>query len=221
MLRAIFITVCLASSAPVALYAQTEPEEDGTVDLKAIDSLFGNQIATGDEDMDGDAAAEDATIATGGGEVAGTEAAEDDVSEEEEPPEPSDLTLAFNAYSLCASQAGAVLEETGFALDVIGEEALLRCSGQRAAYVNALYFRLLPRNPDAPEATVRTRAERLTAQSDAALGALVTDDVTALRAEREAEAGTGPDADDAEPSDADSPDNTDGETAEDEMEPDA
>lgn len=207
MLRAIFITVCLASSAPVALYAQTEPEEDGMVDLKAIDSLFGNQIATGDKDMDGDAAAEDATIATGGGEAAGTEAAEDDVSEEEEPPEPSDLTLAFNAYSLCASQAGAVLEETGFALDVIGEEALLRCSGQRAAYVNALYFSLLPRNPDAPEATVRIRAERLTAQSDAALGALVTDDVTALRAEREAA--------------ADSPDNTDGETAEDEMEPDA
>ncbi|MEM8695768.1 MAG: hypothetical protein AAGE05_07065 [Pseudomonadota bacterium] len=190
------MAACLFLAAPSALFAQAEDEADSAVDLNAIDALLGDQAVTGDDEMDPDATGGEATAADGEAETA----------DEEGVPEPSDLTLAFNAYSLCASEAGAALEETGFALDVIGEEALLRCSGQRSAYVNAFYFSLLPRYPDAPEATVRASAERLVAQSDIALSTIVTDEVTALRETREA---------------ADESDAGETETAEEETESDA
>ncbi|MEO1168661.1 MAG: hypothetical protein AAFW97_08135 [Pseudomonadota bacterium] len=231
MRRFATLTACIALAVPAAAYAQAEPEEDGAVDLDAIDSLLGDQAVTGDEDMDGEAAADDAALpdsddaateGEGESDTTDDDASEDDeASDEEETPEPSDLTIAFNAYSLCSSEAGAALEETGFALDQIGNEALLRCSGQRAAYVNAFYFSLLPRYPDAPEAEVRASAERLVTQSDSALAALVTDEVTALRAEREAEADSDMEAEETETADDDNPENPDGESAEEEMEPDA
>ena len=233
MQRFASLAACLALAAPSLLYAQTADEADGEVDLNAIDALLGGQEVTGDAEMDADVVEEETDDATGASEDE-DEAPEDiedggdaeAMDEEEAAPEPSDLTIAFNAYSLCSSEAGAALEETGFALDVIGEEALLRCSGQRAAYVNAFYFSLLPRDPDAQEAAVRASAERLVAQTDMALAALVTDEVTALRAEREAapETDTGEDAEPSEddaPSEDNAPDNPDGETAEDEMEDDA
>ncbi|WP_299321836.1 hypothetical protein [Parasphingopyxis sp.] len=201
MRRFASLAACVALAAPSALYAQTADEADGEVNLDAIDALLGDQEVTGDDDADtaeeetedADEASEDEDAEDGSEEAA---------TNEEDAPEPSDLTVAFNAYSLCSSEAGAALEEQGFALDQIGEEALLRCSGQRAAYVNAFYFSLLPRYPDAPEATVRASAERLVAQSDTALAALVTGEVTVLRAEREAEAETET-AEDAEPSEDD------------------
>lgn len=233
MRRFASLAACVALAVPSALYAQTTDEPDGEVDLDAIDALLGDQDVTGDGAADADAAEEEAAGDEEAPEDAdedegeasqdeddGEESSDEAATDEEDAPEPSDLTVAFNAYSLCSSEAGAALEETGFALDQIGNEALLRCSGQRAAYVNAFYFSLLPRYPDAPEATVRASAERLVAQSDTALAALVTDEVTALRSEREAN-GESETTEDAEPSQDDVPDTPDGETAEEETETDA
>ncbi|QLC25556.1 hypothetical protein HFP57_11360 [Parasphingopyxis algicola] len=214
MMRIASIAVCVVLAATVAVHAQTDAEEDGAVDLNAIDSLLSDQIVTGDQDGDDDATAEDAVIA--GSDVVA--AGEEEPAEDEAPPEPSDLTLAFNAYSLCASEAGAALEETGFALDTISREALLRCSGQRAAYVNAFYFSLLPRYPDSPEADVRASAERLVAQSDVALAMIVTDEVTSLRDEREADAADESEAEETDTAEDSTPDD---EIAEEETEPNA
>jgi hypothetical protein len=204
-MRVASMAACLMLAAPVAVHAQTDAEEDGAVDLNAIDSLLGDQVVTGDEDRGDDAAAEDAAVADGAVEA-------------DEVIEPSDLTVAFNAYSLCASEAGAALEETGFALDTIGREALLRCSGQRAAYVNAFYFSLLPRYPDAPEPDVRASAERLVAQSDIALATIVIDEVTGLR---EARAADGADEGEAEETDTAEDPDPDDEIAEEETDDNA
>ena len=232
MRRFVSLAACVALAAPVALSAQSTDEPDAEVDLDAIDALLGDQDVTSENDADANATEEEAV-----GEDEASEERDDDATSEDNPvengsdqaaeneedaPEPSDLTLAFNAYSLCSSEAGAALEETGFALEQIGTEALLRCSGQRAAYVNAFYFSLLPRYPDAPEASVRASAERLVAQSDMALAALVTDEVTVLRADREAN-GEAETDEDPEPSDDDDSENeaTEDETTEDETETDA
>lgn len=232
MLRFASMAACLVLAAPMALMAQTGSEDDGAVNLDAIDALLGGDRVTSrgeavaapvddeaefsddsisDEDADEDAMTDD-------------EAAEDD----EDAPELSDLTIAFNGYSLCASEAGAALEETGFALDVIGREALLRCSGQRAAYVNAFFFSLVPHYPDASEAEIRASAERLVAQSDRAISSVVTREVTDLREIRELDAASDTEDEDTMPADpaddeaaADDEETPDGETAEDEMEPDA
>ncbi|MGP1281764.1 MAG: hypothetical protein ACTS1X_02200 [Parasphingopyxis sp.] len=207
-IRVASMAACLMLAAPVTVHAQTDTEEDGAVDLNAIDALLGDQAVTGDEDRGDDAAAEDAAVADG----------DDDAVEADGAVEPSDLTVAFNAYSLCASEAGAALEETGFALDTIGREALLRCSGQRAAYVNAFYFSLLPRYPDAPEPDVRASAERLVAQSDIALATIVTDEVTGLR---EARAAGGADEGEAEETDTAEDPDSDDEIAEEETDDNA
>ncbi|MGP1352788.1 MAG: hypothetical protein ACTS1Z_05645 [Parasphingopyxis sp.] len=227
MRRFASLAACVALAAPAALSAQSTDEADAEVDLDAIDALLGDQEVTSEDDADANAAEEEAVGEDEASEEQDDDAtSEDDAVEngsdeaaenEEDAPEPSDLTLAFNAYSLCSSEAGAALEETGFALDQIGTEALLRCSGQRAAYVNAFYFSLLPRYPDAPEASVRASAERLVAQSDMALAALVTDEVTVLRADREAN-GEAETDEDPEPSDDDDSEN---EATENETETDA
>lgn len=220
MLRTISMGACLALAMPGAAIAQAEDEADGELNLESVDSLLGDRVVTGDEDLDEDAADEDAPIADGDDPAEpddaedadpadSEEATDEDAAGEEGATEPSDLTLAFNAYSLCALEAGTALEESGFALDQIGREALLRCSSQRAAYVNAFYFSLVPRYPDAAEAEVRASAERLVAQSDTAIARMVTGEVTELREMR-------PDSDEAEPTDEDAVE----ESAE-ETEPDA
>ena len=218
------LAACLLLASPAALVAQNEA--DGDVDLDAIDCLFAEydaDTADGDAASDEDEAGEDeaADDAAGEEEAGADETGEDgEASEEEEPPTPSDLTLAFNGYSNCATDAGVELEETGFSVDVIGDEALLRCSGQRAAYVNAFYFSMLPRYPDASEATIRASAERLVAQSDAALAHLIVEEARAARDVREAEAAE-EDAPGDDTPDSDALDNDDGEAVADEMEPNA
>lgn len=238
MLRIASMAACLALAAPVALVAQTDVEEDGAVDLDAIDALLGGSQVTGgggddalaDDDDTFDGNASDDEDDSPDDEDAVADGEEEAPEEDADVPQPSDLTLAFNAYSLCASEAGAALEETGFALDVIGQEALLHCSGQRAAYVNAFYFSLVPHFPDASEAEVRVRAERLVAQSDTAIANVVTREVTDLREIRELDAAAEAeeeteDTPSADPSDDDGAlageETPDGDSAEDEMEPDA
>ena len=236
------LAACLLLASPTALVAQNEA--DGDVDLDAIDSLFAEDdadTADGDAAPDEDVADEDeaADDAADEDEAGADEASEEgEASEEDKPPTPSDLTLAFNGYSNCATDAGVELEETGFSLDVIGDEALLRCSGQRAAYVNAFYFSMLPRYPDASEATIRASAERLVAQSDAALAHLIVEEARAARESRETEAvaaeaeaaaaeaeaaaeAAEEDAPDDDTPDSDALDNDDGEAVADEMEPNA
>lgn len=187
------MAACLALVASAALVAQSDIQEDGQVDLDAIDALLGGaDVTVGEDGEPSDAEGENAVDDETGDEASDEDASEDGedgaTEEDEDAPEPSDLTLAFNGYSLCASEAGAALEETGFALDVIGQEALLHCSGQRAAYVNAFYFSLLPHYPDSNEADVRASAERLVAQSDTAIANVVTREVTDLREIRELDA---------------------------------
>ena len=222
------LAACLLLATPAALVAQEQT--DGDVDLDAIDSLFADEDAAAEDDAapERDASDDEAEISDKE-DAAEDEATEDDEADEE-PPTPSDLTLAFNGYSNCATEAGVELEETGFSLDVIGDEALLRCSGQRAAYVNAFYFSMLPRYPDAPEATIRASAERLVAQSDAALAHLIVEEASAAREAREAEAeaveaaaeaAAEAEAAEEEAADGDTPDNDDGEAVADEMEPNA
>ena len=237
------LAACLLLASPAALLAQNET--DGDVDLDAIDSLFADEEEAAEDDASpgGDVSGDetsDEDPADEGETSDEDEAGEDDASEDEEaaedkPPTPSDLTLAFNGYSNCATEAGVELEETGFSLNVIGDEALLRCSGQRAAYVNAFYFSMLPRYPDEPEATIRASAERLVAQSDAALAHLIVEEASAAREAREAEAAAAEaleaaeaaedaEAADEESSDSDAPDtpdNDDGEAIADETEPNA
>lgn len=196
MVRFASLLACLAFVAPNALFAQSDADgADNTVDLDAIDALF--------SDENGEAAE-----------------GEDDLAEGEVP-EPSDLTRAFNRYSICVQESGVALEETGFGLDVIGSESLLRCSGERTAYVNAFYFSLLPRYPDADEVSVRASAERLAVQSDRALIAMVTEEVTELREIRETQAEEADldeeideEADDADADDGEAADPADEETAE-------
>lgn len=218
-LRIASVAACALLATPVLAQSEEEPQ----VDLEAIDALLGGSMVT-ESDDDGDAAEGDAAIADGDDDGPGgdegadedapgpgeAEAADDGDAAEEEGEEAvdedgeaelSDLTRAFNAYSLCASEAGAELEGDGFAVDQIGPEALLRCAGHRAAYVNAFYFDLLPRYADSTEADVRASAERLVAQSDAALMNIVTAEVRDLRRVREAEAAaeeTDPPADETE-----------------------
>ncbi|RED17186.1 hypothetical protein [Parasphingopyxis lamellibrachiae] len=232
MMRFASMAACLVLAVPTALVAQNDEQEGGgTVDLDAIDALLGGAAVTGagdtaagdadTTDAEGEEPTEEDTDSSGDGE-------EDAAEEDAEAPEISDLTLAFNAYSLCASEAGAALEETGFALDVIGREALLRCSGQRAAYVNAFYFSLLPYHPDGEEIEVRASAERLVAQSDTAIANVVTREVTDLREIRELDAAAEAEDEEARSADpsgeddaATAEENPDGDTAEDEMEPNA
>ncbi|QLC22615.1 hypothetical protein HFP51_10770 [Parasphingopyxis sp. CP4] len=231
---------CLLLASPAALVAQEQT--DGDVDLDVIDSLFADEEEAAEDNTAPEGDASDDEAETSDEDEAGEdEATEDDeandeeAAEEEEPPTPSDLTLAFNGYSNCATEAGVELEETGFSLNVIGDEALLRCSGQRAAYVNAFYFSMLPRYPDAPEATIRASAERLVAQSDAALAHLIVEEASAARETREAEAAAdealeaaeaaedteGADEESPDSDAPDTPDNDDGEAAADETEPNA
>lgn len=233
------LAACLLLASPAALLAQNET--DGDVDLGAIDSLFADEEEAGEEQAaeedaapEGDASDDEAETSDED-EAGGDDATEDDEAAEDKPPTPSDLTLAFNGYSNCATEAGVELEETGFSLNVIGDEALLRCSGQRAAYVNAFYFSMLPRYPDAPEATIRASAERLVAQSDAALAHLIVEEASAARETREAEAAAaealeaaeaaedteGADEESPDSDAPDTPDNDDGEAAADETEPNA
>lgn len=229
MVRIVSAAACLALAVPAALSAQTDEPESGAVDLDAIDALLGGAGVTGDADAA--AAAAEGEEAAADDAPAPEEGEEADVAEEEAY-QPSDLTIAFNAYSLCASEAGAALEETGFALDVIGQEALLHCSGQRAAYLNAFYFSLAPHYPDAGEAEIRNRAERLVAQSDTAIANVVLREVTDLREIRELDAAAevedeeaqsaDPSADPSGDDDAATEEETpDGDSAEDEMDPDA
>ena len=213
------LAACLLLATPAALVAQEQT--DGDVDLDAIDYLFADEDAAAEDDAAPESDASDDEAETSDKEDAAEDEATEDDEADEEPPTPSDLTLAFNGYSNCATEAGVELEETGFSLDVIGDEALLRCSGQRAAYVNAFYFSMLPRYPDAPEATIRASAERLVAQSDAALAHLIVEEASAAREAREAEAAAEAEAAEEEAADGDTPGNDDGEAVADEMEPNA
>jgi hypothetical protein len=221
-MRFVSMAACLALAAPTALLAQTDGQEDDAVDLDAIDALLGNADVTGGEDADAAGEASESDDGDASDEDTDDESSADDDAEEAEV---SDLTRAFTIYSLCASEAGAALEETGFSLDVIGQEALLRCSGQRAAYVNAFYFSLVPRFPGSSEAEVRVSAERLVAQSDTAIANLVTREVTDLREIREADAAAeaAMEAEQASEDDMDAPpENTpDGENTEKETDPNA
>lgn len=177
-LLGISIAALMATAAAPALAQDDEP--DGEPNLEAIDLLFGDQIVTGGEDDDGDAAEEDAAIADGDGMGDEAEppvdeeiADPDETVEAEEEREVSDLTRALHGYEDCAIAAGASLIEQGYEPEQAGEQSVLSCSGARAAYVNAFYFELLPRYPGAAETEVRASAERLTQQTDRAVAALV------------------------------------------------
>ena len=168
IMRYALLTACVALAMPGTVLAQ---DEEPVIDLKAIDALFADDEVTSDTS---EGAANEAEADTVKEKQQGTaRGAVADEAEKDEPPETSDLTHAFNAYSLCVQDAGVALEETGFSQDVIGNEAVLRCSGERSAYFNAFYSSLLPRYPDAPEANVRESAERLVKQSDRALIAMI------------------------------------------------
>lgn len=179
-LLGISIAALMATAATPALAQDDEP--DGEPNLVAIDLLFGDQIVTGGEDDDGDAAEEDAAIADGDGDGMDGEAEPpadeeitdpDEAVEAEEQREVSDLTRALHGYEDCAIAAGASLIEQGYEPEQAGEQSVLSCSGARASYVNAFYFELLPRYPGAAETEVRASAERLTQQTDRAVAALV------------------------------------------------
>ncbi len=172
MLRFVSVAACAALLTASPVFAQSADEQDGELDLESVDSLLGGQTVTGGEDDAGDdAVPEDGNNA---GNV-------------EDEPELSDLDRAFFDYSNCASEAAAEMEEAGMDIDVIGQEALLRCAGQRAAYTNAFYFSLLPRYPDTPEADVRAVADGLVRQSDTALASEIVREVTPTRNARPAE----------------------------------
>ncbi|MEQ9661505.1 MAG: hypothetical protein RLN87_03050 [Parasphingopyxis sp.] len=177
-LLGISIAALMATAAAPALAQDDEP--DGEPNLEAIDLLFGDQVVTGGEDYDGDAAEEDAAIADDDGMDSEAEPPADEeitdpdeAVEAEEEREISDLTRALHGYEDCAIAAGASLIEQGYEPEQAGEQSVLSCSGARAAYVNAFYFELLPRYPGAAETEVRASAERLTQQTDRAVAALV------------------------------------------------
>jgi len=186
-----------AIAMPVALMAQPAGDEpEPTVNLDAIDAMLGGSRVTGGEAVADsapvdDAAAEDeavAEVATGDeNALVDGSGAEGEIVSEQNRDEPSDLDRAYADYSLCASEAGIELEGSGFALDVIGQEALLRCAGPRSAYVNAFYFSLLPRYPGEEEGVVRGHAERLVAQTDSFIVAKVGEETAQLRAARPAD----------------------------------
>jgi hypothetical protein len=191
-MASLFVSAAVLAAAP--LVAQpTEPEADGEVNLDAIDRLFGDDQVAGGEDETDDTGEPEATADDGDGdEEAASEAdgdeetADEAAAEDTEEREPTDLERALAAYEICASEAGTGLAEQGFSPEQAGQEALLRCSGQRAAYVNAFYFSLLPRYPDASEAEVRASADRLAAQTDNAIAMLVAREVTGQREAEEA-----------------------------------
>jgi hypothetical protein len=159
----------------VPLAAQ-EAEADGELNLEAVDMLFGDRQVTTDETADAEIVDEDESEAEEGEDAAEdvAEAAE----ETEEDRQPNDLERALAGYEICVSEAGVGLAEQGFSPEQAGREALLRCGGQRAAYVNAFYFTLLPNYPDTPELQVRASAERLAAQTDNAIAMLVAREIT-------------------------------------------
>ncbi|MBC2776189.1 hypothetical protein [Parasphingopyxis marina] len=185
-------------SAPIAAQP-AEPEADGEVNLEAVDMLFGDRAVTG-----GDAAEEGAVVVDEGEDAAedSEEAAEEVVDEAMEEREPTDLERALAGYEICASEAGAGLAQQGFSPEQAGREALLRCGGQRAAYVNAFYFTLLPNYPDTPEAAVRASAERLAAQTDDAIAMLVAREIAEAPPAAETAAEEAPAEDEAIEADA-------------------
>lgn len=192
MLRKMSLIIGAAAiTMPVALTAQPvdeEPEADGELNLDAIDAMLGGSRVTGGEDAAASPADDAAEVTTEDEEAlvdgSGTEG---EIVTEENRDEPSDLDRAYADYSRCASEAGIELEGSGFALDVIGQEAVLRCAGPRSAYVNAFYFSLLPRYPGEEEGVVRGHAERLVAQTDGFIVAKVGEEAAELRAARPAD----------------------------------
>lgn len=197
-LRIVSVAACAALlAAPAAAQFVPDEEEDGELDLESVDSLFGDAVVTEPED-DGDAAEEDAPVPDGdadgpggGGEQAADEEGEAEGEEtivsEEPPAEPSDLDRAYAHYAQCVADAGAELEAGDFALDDIGGEAVLRCSGARAAYVNAFYFSLVPRYPGLSEPEIRATAERLAGATDDFLATKAGEEAALARADRPVE----------------------------------
>ncbi|MCA1748110.1 MAG: hypothetical protein ABR601_00365 [Parasphingopyxis sp.] len=179
-LRIVSVAACAALLAAPA-FAQSE-EEDGELDLESVDSLFGDAVVTEPTEDRADAAEEDAPVTEddADGPGGGNEA----VVSEEPPAEPSDLDRAYTHYAQCVAEAAAELEIADFAIDDIGGEAVLRCSGARAAYVNAFYFGLVPRYPGLAEPQIRATAERLVAATDAFLATKAGEEATLARANR-------------------------------------
>lgn len=110
--------------------------------------------------------AQDAASATGS--LADAQTAEE--------PALSDLDRAYAAYSLCVDEAAKTLAEAGEAAEVIGVRALAACGEERAAYVNAFYFALLPHAGETDEPVLRARAGRLVSQTDSFLIAKINED---------------------------------------------
>lgn len=181
-LRIVSAAACTALLIAPTL-AQSD-EQDGELDIDSVDALLGNQVVTEPEEDQGDAAGEDAPVPDG--DEGETEEAEGDeaIAFEEPPSEPTDLDRAYAHYAQCVAESGVELEAADFAIDDIGEEAVLRCAGARAAYVNAFYFSLVPRYPGLAEPAIRATAERLVRATDEFLATKAVEDATLLRAER-------------------------------------
>ena len=207
-LRILCSTACAALMAPPLAAQPAETVGDAEFDPALVDSMFGDAAVTqpaeedelGEAQPDAGTPEEDVIEAEEPGEEPGTEAAADEADELAEPggeqpetaddaepaeddPGPTDLDRAYAAYGQCVGEAAVELDAAGFAADQVGEEAVLRCSTARSAYVNAFYFSLLPRYPGETEQAVRAVAERLARQTDAHLAAHALDEGRAAAAD--------------------------------------
>lgn len=187
-LRIVSVAACAALLAASPGLAQEE-EEDGEVDMESIDALLGDRVVTQprNDRPDEDAAEEDAPVPDDDADGPGDEdeaEAEEAITSEEPPAEPSDLDRAYAHYAQCVAESGEALEAADFAIEDIGGEAVLRCSGARAAYVNAFYFSLVPRYPGLAEPAIRATAERLVRATDEFLATKAGEEASLMRADR-------------------------------------
>lgn len=167
----ITLALMLICATPVLGQPTTQPEPQ--VDLESIDSLLGGDELSGEQPTtETPPATEDAEpVAEPGSDPdAPVDEAPAETAPDETPPgdapELSDLDRSYLAYAHCIDEAARALTGQGEAAEVVGVRTLLRCPNERAAYVNAFYFTLLPNFPDTEEAVVRARADRLVAQTD-------------------------------------------------------
>ena len=187
-LRIVSVAACAALFAASPAFAQSDEEEDGEVDMESIDALLGDRVVTQprNDRPDEDAAEEDAPVPDDDADGPGDDGAEagEAITSEEPPAEPSDLDRAYAHYAQCVADAGVELEAADFALADIGSEAVLRCAGARAAYVNAFYFSLVPRYPGLAEPDIRATAERLVRATDEFLATKAGEEASLMRADR-------------------------------------
>lgn len=179
------LTLTLGLVCTVPALAQQADESDPQAGLESIDSPLEEDAPTERVTSDAEPAAVDPSI---------EDAPADELSEDQ--PALSDLDRTYAAYSLCVDEAAGALAEAGEAAEVIGVRALAACGEERAAYVNAFYFALLPQAGDTDEPVLRARAGRLVSQTDSFLIAKINEG-SAAPTDAEAEADAPPAEDEA------------------------